>query len=261
MSYVDNLPVWTYPWHAHDDAYELAFILSGSGSLVVGGQTLPVEAGSLAVVPPRVMHRFSAPSQHPMRYYTLRFSAQPEEGELQAFFRQLGSAATPAFSYLAHVQSVFQVLFSLHQSEDGHAGAAFQSFCLGLIQLARTLFTGEAKRIQQDDQYFASGILQYIKENRASKITLDSLAKEFGVSNSHLSRIFYSAYHISPINDLIYCRVTYATELLLKSDLSVAEIAERVGYENPTHFTNMFCKRIGCTPAEYRERNQKPPVD
>ena len=72
---------------------------------------------------------------------------------------------------------------------------------------------------------------------------------------------FKKAYDMSPIDYLIYCRITYATEYLLKSERSVAEIAQLVGYDNPTHFTNMFVKRIGCTPTEYREKNLNIPVD
>ena len=104
-------------------------------------------------------------------------------------------------------------------------------------------------------------ILEYLDTHQADHITLDSLAKRFNVSASHLNRTFNRAFHTSPINYLIDARVTFATEYLLKSNYSVAKIAELCGYDNPAHFTNMFTKRIGCTPAEYRERNQKPPED
>ena len=191
MSYVDNLPKWSYPWHAHRDSYELGYIIDGEGTLTVESKELPLKAGSITMVPPNVMHRFVASPEQSMRYYTLRILAEPADGELQQFFHSL----------------------------------------------------------------------KYIEQNNSQKITLESLAKRFNVSPSHLSRIFTNAYHMSPINYLIYSRITYATEYLLKTNYSVAEIAELVGYDNPTHFTNLFVKRIGCTPTEFRECNKKLPTD
>ncbi len=262
MSYVDNLPTWTYPWHTHEDSYELAFIIEGSGSLVVNDQSIPVEAGSVAAIPPRTLHRFTVPEQGKMRYYTMRFLAEPASGELQSFFSGVGGAVTPDnANLLSYLRDTFRLLLTIHQANGGHADPLFQSVCLGLIQLTRTLFTNHTLLVRLDDQHFASDILIYIEENRSQKITLESLAKRFNVSPSHLSRTFFNAYGTSPINYLINARVTYATELLLKSNLSITEISEQVGYDNPAHFNHMFLKRIGCTPAEYRQRNQNPPVD
>ena len=262
MSHVDNLPTWTYPWHTHEGSYELAFIVEGGGSLVVNNQSIPVEAGSVAAIPPKTLHRFTVPAQGKMRYYTLRFLLEPASGELQVFFAKLGSAVTPGnIHLLPYTQDTFRLLLSLHQANNGHVDALFQSVCLSLIQLARKLFTSKTLSVRLDDQHFASDILVYIEENRSQKITLESLAKQFNVSPSHLSRIFSNAYGTSPINYLINARCAWATELLLKSDLSIPEIGEQVGYDNPAHFNHMFLQRIGCTPVEYRQRNQKPPSD
>lgn len=261
MCYVDNLPMWTYPWHDHKDAFELAFIVNGCGHLVIDDQSFPVNVGSITIVSPGVSHRFAAEKDPGMQYYTLRFKDTPKDGELQTFFHGLGNAVTSGLNYLPHIQNTMQMLFSIHHANGGIADSTFQSICLGLLQLTRTFFTNETLTLRIASQYSVSDVLNYIQENRKEKITLESLAHEFNISPSHLSRIFTKAYHISPINYLIHSRITYATEYLLKSDLTVTEIAEEVGYDNPTHFTNMFIKRIGCTPSEYREKNRRIPLE
>ena len=261
MSYVDNLPKWSYPWHAHRDSYELGYIIDGEGTLTVESKELPLKAGSITMVPPNVMHRFVASPEQSMRYYTLRILAKPADGELQQFFHSLDNAVTEGFSYMDYIQSTFELLFNFHQMNQGVIDAAFQSACLSLLQLTKILFTDRSMSIRLDDTHSAIDILKYIEQNNSQKITLESLAKRFNVSPSHLSRIFTNAYHMSPINYLIYSRITYATEYLLKTNYSVAEIAELVGYDNPTHFTNLFVKRIGCTPTEFREHNKKLPTD
>lgn len=261
MCYIDNLPLWTYPWHDHKNSFEIAFIISGSGHLVIEDQSFPVTTGSVTAILPGTNHRFTADADPGMQYYTLRFKDTPEDGELQTFFRNLGNASTSGVNYLSHIQSTMKLLFGIHHANGGISDCTFQSVCLGLLQLTKMLFTNETMTLRIGSKYSLNDILTYIQDNREKKITLESLSEHFNISPSHLSRLFSKAYHISPINYLIHSRIAYSTEYLLKSDLTITEISERVGYDNPTHFSNMFAKRIGCTPGEYRERNRRIPLE
>lgn len=51
---------------------------------------------------------------------------------------------------------------------------------------------------------------------------------------------------------VISLRISYAKELLAQTDLSVADVCEKVGYGNISHFINIFKKSTGFTPAKYR---------
>ena len=257
IAFADNLPAWTYPWHKHRDDYELAFIASGSGRLDIGAQSFSLQAGSAGVIQPGVSHRFNSESPQGMDYYTLRFDARPEDGELQAFFKGIGTAVTSAANYMPHIESTMRVLFSGHHANGGVMSGAFQAIALGLVELTRMLFANQAMTLRFDSKYSMSDILDYLSENIDQKITLKLLARRFNISESHLNRLFQQAYHVSPIDYLIQSRIVMSTEYLTKTDFTVNEIAERVGYSNPAHFTNMFIKRIGCTPSEYREQMRK----
>jgi AraC-like DNA-binding protein len=261
MSYVDNLPRWSYPWHYHDYC-EIGFITDGSGSVsLANAPAVPVRAGSIVIIQDGILHKFTAGEQEHLSYYTLRFGPAGESCPLVDFFRNQGSTVADGLSYLRWVRETLNLLINIHNTNGGHADAAFQSIACGLLRLVQSLCVNDSMLVRLDEHYSASDILEYLNHNQAEHITLDSLARRFNVSASHLNRTFNRAYHTSPINYLIDARVTFATEYLLKSDYSVAKIAELCGYDNPTHFANMFAKRIGCTPTEYRERNQKPPVN
>lgn len=260
MCYIDNLPDWSYTSHQHGDAFEVAFIVSGSGSLVIDSQTIPIGGGSISLITPGTMHHFMCAREERMCYYTLRFIPLPGSEDLE-FFSTYRNALSHEPHSLAYVKSTMQLLFRIHQSSGGKADKAFQTIAQGLIQLARLSFEKNVLGLHLNAQYNSSDILLYISEHYAEKITLESLAKQFHVSSSHLSRIFCNAYHISPINYLINTRISLSTDLLLKTDLSIGEIAEKIGYDNPAHYTNMFTKRIGCSPKEYREQNQRFPLE
>jgi two-component system response regulator YesN len=50
----------------------------------------------------------------------------------------------------------------------------------------------------------------------------------------------------------------HALKLLIESDLMVYEIAEQVGYNNVRHFSDMFKKKFGKVPQEYRQSFRQP---
>ncbi|MOA43422.1 HTH-type transcriptional regulator YesS [compost metagenome] len=52
-------------------------------------------------------------------------------------------------------------------------------------------------------------------------------------------------------------RMEQALKLLLETDLLVYEIAERVGYNHVRHFSDMFKKKFGQVPQEYRQAFRK----
>lgn len=92
----------------------------------------------------------------------------------------------------------------------------------------------------------------WIGKNLSSSFSLEDVAKENGVSVSHLSRLYKNDLGISFTDDVNRMRVERAKWFLRASDEPVAAICEAVGYETPQHFYNTFKKYAGVTPREYR---------
>lgn len=209
--------------------------------------------------PPKTMHHFSSSSPEPMNYYTMAVSSNDPASPLLSYFHEMGSAMTSGRQYTANIESVFRFLFLFHEDNGGRADETFQTVALGVLHLFRVLFLRSAILLPSTSDSLIQGILQYIMEHDHEKISLNSLARQFNLSPTHLSRLFSQAYHMSPINYVIHTRITHATEYLLKTNLSIIEIAGRVGYDTPSYFTSIFEKKIGCSPSEYRQKNQKSP--
>jgi AraC-like DNA-binding protein len=81
---------------------------------------------------------------------------------------------------------------------------------------------------------------------------LDALARECGLSRFHLLRLFKAAFGVAPMRYAEQCRIERAKELLRRTRLPVAVVAERVGYESPAAFTRAFRRRIGIAPTAFR---------
>lgn len=85
-----------------------------------------------------------------------------------------------------------------------------------------------------------------------ANISMHALASLFGMSQRNFTRRFKKATNITPVQYLQNKRLAAATELLQNSNLSIKEIAYRVGYFDVSYFTKLFKKSSSITPKEYR---------
>jgi AraC family transcriptional regulator len=84
-------------------------------------------------------------------------------------------------------------------------------------------------------------------------LPLKELAAASYLSPFHFARLFKKLTGTSPHNYLAGIRATRAQLLLAETDLSVSEIAARVGYLSGSHFTKAFRTATGATPREFRK--------
>lgn len=86
-----------------------------------------------------------------------------------------------------------------------------------------------------------------------SDISMQNIADFFGMSSRNFSRRFRQATNLSPLQYLQNQRFEQARELLKSSNLSISEIAYRVGYADVSYFTKLFKKLSSTTPKDYRK--------
>lgn len=84
-------------------------------------------------------------------------------------------------------------------------------------------------------------------------LSLESTARAVGVSPVYLSRLFRQELGTTFVSLLTQIRISRATRLLLTTSMSVAEIAEAVGYESQHYFSTAFKKAVGVSPIRYRK--------
>ena len=92
----------------------------------------------------------------------------------------------------------------------------------------------------------------YLLTHQGSRITLPELAARFHLSQSSLKICFKALYGVPVASYLRGLRMDTAAQLLQESDLPVAEIAHRVGYEDPSRFAAAFRRHTGRRPTELR---------
>ena len=94
-------------------------------------------------------------------------------------------------------------------------------------------------------------VLDYIQDHLAEEISLETLAGVAGLSPFHFARLFKKTVGIAPHQYLIRRRVERAKELLLTTEIEIAEIAVQVGFCDQSHLTSHFKRTYGIAPGAF----------
>lgn len=101
----------------------------------------------------------------------------------------------------------------------------------------------------------AGQMKRYIYDNYET-VTLKELSDYFYMSDAYVSRYLKEKLHSSFSSILKRARIDKAKELLIKTDLSIMQIAQNVGYSSQSHFIQLFHKAVGISPLQYRINKQ-----
>lgn len=103
---------------------------------------------------------------------------------------------------------------------------------------------------------------QYMKLHPHRPWSVEGLASKVGMARSTFAARFLEEAGTPPMEALTEIRMNAALELLAKSDLKLAEIAERVGYSSLSAFSRRFENSFGMTPGrrrlQFRKKGQSP---
>ena len=92
----------------------------------------------------------------------------------------------------------------------------------------------------------------FILENYSQTLKIDDVATHLCISPSYLSRLFRQELHCTVNAYITRVRVEKAVELMKKPELSVAQVAQSLGFQSQSYFAKIFCKYIGVAPLIYR---------
>lgn len=102
-------------------------------------------------------------------------------------------------------------------------------------------------------QKFVENAKAYINNHYSQDISLESIAYEIGLSACYLSTLFKNITQLSIKEYLIDVRIDAAKRYLKDVNLKIYEVASLVGYSDSRYFSQLFRKKTGYTPGQYRE--------
>ncbi|UVI30086.1 response regulator [Paenibacillus spongiae] len=125
---------------------------------------------------------------------------------------------------------------------------------------------GRASTTQVYEHYSSGGeravevAQQYIRTHYQEDLSLEKVASIVYLNPVYFSQLFKQKTGHGFKEYVIQLRMEKAEQLLSNPKLKLAEVAERIGYQDMRHFSTVFRKKYGVSPSEYRQSGMKAPL-
>lgn len=239
--------------HCHDDRTEIVFIREGQGTHIIGGHEYQTHKGDVLIYNRGILHDETSPAEGGISVYCCGFRGLKLRGlPVNYLVSEQGCPVLASGEQYVAFEGLMQLLYD----QVGQEGAAETCHHLlqALVQMVGQLLERPEPRLDMPGYDLGQEVRRYIDERYAEDLDLQAIARRFKVSHFHLAHRFKATVGCSPIYYLIRRRVGEAQSLLINTDLSVADVAGRVGYRHPSYFNTAFKRVVGVTPGVYRRR-------
>lgn len=248
---------WNSLPHTHQFT-ELFYVLHGEGVFYIEREKVPVKTDDLIIINPDVEHTEKTFPNNSMEYIVFGV-----EG-LAFSFPEHDQAYGRGYSFYSYGSDKNQFInfaqLMMHEFQDKKPG--FEKVCHGLLEVLLVYISRKQKLSVISESSFQLSkecaiAKRYIDTNYAQDITLDSLADLTHINKFYLAHSFTECIGQSPISYLTERRLAACKELLSSSNLSVTQIATSAGFSSQSYFSQIFNKKVGMSPRQYRKQYAK----
>jgi len=248
----------------------MIYIFSGKMCITMNGVSYIGTRGCLALFPPTVKYSLRNDSAEDSRTMSIDFSYIPGESTsatplpwvpdrvwkesdavshvtltdapaLNApLFLESMQLLEPYFHELCNEQKNIRVYRNEVRSALVHAI---------LLQIHRRVMLGIVKKRRS----LVDDVIDYIHQNYTSPLSNEEIGKHFNYHPNYINRILRKRTGQSLHQYVLSCRVSHALELLRATNISVTEVAERVGFSSIKHFSQTFKGIYGYSPIHFRD--------
>lgn len=231
--------------------YQLLYIASGQGHFFINGQERVVSAGNIIVYLPGQPQEYVYFKDDKTDVYWVHFTGSDVEKIIDYYNIRLSENII----YIG-TSPDYQWLFGQIIQEMQLCRPRFEELISLLLRNIFILISRNLIKANRADNSLENEVelaMHYFRENYRSEINVEDYALSRGMSASNFYRVFKQISGSTPLQYILKLRLSNAQNLLENSNLSIAEIASAVGYENPLYFSRLFNKHIGVSPSEYRK--------
>ncbi len=249
----------------------LVHILKGTGRFTVAGNSFDIAEGDVIWIPPDTLHEMygHSPGTHiqyihfdlfydPLRSHwsahipggTTDLTSWPDQMHppvndpvMDTWCGKL-SAGNPVLI----TETLRRIILEFNRNQTSGPIATGLLFQL-IGHLLRTHSDSPLTARQTD---IVEKAMRQIQRESYQKMKLEKLAQQHGLSAPHFRKLFRAHFGQSPRETHFNAKIRTASDFLTYSDLTVSEIADRLGFTNVHNFSRAFSKATGQSPSTYR---------
>jgi len=235
---------WPVVPHFHEQ-YEAVVYHDIACQCTINGNEVELSGGQSVFFPPFTMHSFEV-EEGRSEYTVIQFSRSVAD---ELFGKEWQGAEAFVCTYSEVQYGQISELIKVYDTLDTSGRTA--------MNLARTILywifdlsveiaesAGGKSRFQK--------LLKHLRDNEIYSLNAEEAAAICGVSRPYFMNSFKKQFQITYNDFLVRRKVAYAKDLLLNTDRKSTDIAEELGFEDPSYFAKVFKKVTGMTPKKYR---------
>lgn len=243
--------------HSIREEYILHFVLDGKGSYTTNGITYFLNANQMFLIRPGEETSYAADLEEPWTYAWIGFNGIRAEAVLKNCGFSKQSYVLPFKNRDALVEQITTILnaVQLSFSNDLRRNACLMTILSLLVESYNHDFWGRKKnngRYNYSRNVYVEQAMDYVKWKYCYGINVTDIADYVGISRTYLNHVFQKELGLSAQKFLMDFRLHKAANLLISTELPVAEISVSVGYEDSLAFSKAFKKKFGLSPKNYR---------
>lgn len=258
-----------FPTHTHNYV-ELVYMCSGSTTHIINGsETLILKEGDLLFLNQNATQEILPASEHDIavnfiilpEFFDRSISMIEQENILRDFLLHTLSPDSAMYSYLHFsakeilpVQNLIENMIWTIFSGRSNTNTVTQT-SMGLLFMNLSIF---AENINKDlpaqyEQNQIFTVLQYI-ETHYKNGSLSEIAAQINQPTYYVSRLLKKHMDKNFKQLLQIRKLQQAEYLLTQSSMTIEQIMNAIGYDNSSYFFNRFKEKNGCSPKEYRKK-------
>jgi AraC family transcriptional activator of pobA len=249
--------------HRHAHLYQLSFWTTGGGHYTLDGNTVPLPAQALTLIPPGTIHGFDLSPEADAIVVSISddFRAECLDGadarlaELLRHPTLLPIEGEPAEKLARLFADIEQ---EYHFPTWAQADAISASLRLVLILAARLAAPAGSAIGAGGQSDLLARFLALVDAHFRERWTIARYVETLGVTPYLLNRATRSALGMAATAVVRERGIREAKRLLLYTMLTIAEVAFALGHDDPAHFSRAFRAHSGMTPAAWRSAHLPP---
>lgn len=262
-SYILDQPRFDFIWHYHPE-YEINIIMKGQGKRLVGDHVEEFSIGEITVFGPNLPHTFVSREANDGIYsYGIQFSPElfppgllvkEEFSHIRRLFNRSRRGIT--FKSKATPQ-VVEMVERIHTKRGIDRYASLLKFLVFLGKKMNFRYLASSNYIESvraSDKNRIDIALKYIHDNFHNDLSLAEMAEITNLSPTSFCRYFKQQTGKSFIAYVNDWKIGRACQLLIRSNIPIAQVAFDSGFNNVVHFNRTFKDKKQTSPGNYRRQ-------
>lgn len=262
-----------YPTFVRAYDYRIFYIYQGSGTIYFSDTQYSLVHGNLIIWKPGLRYRMASNENDTLILLGCNFDltqnhaysknpippAREQDFDPKYIVESIVFSDNTALNDIIFINSMFTAesmlleMYNEYNTQKIFYQKRIDSMLLSLLCLVcRSVSLGSEKVGRAISTTKIDEIIKYIQDHYFEDITNKSIGQHFNYHPNYLNKQILSYTGKSLYQYILSYRIARAIDFLCSTDLTIAEIAEMVGFANSSHFCKTFHKKTGITPSAMR---------